>query len=56
MTGLKKSPGSDTAAGGAAYEDGLADADVQQETRSGDSAILHQAELRGGTLTSQNRR
>jgi SRSO17 transposase len=48
---LKKSPGPDVAAGGAAHEGGLADADVQQEIRSGDSALPHEAKLCGGTLT-----
>jgi hypothetical protein len=51
---LKKSPGPDAAAGGAADEGGLADADVQQEIRPGDSAVLHQAELRGVTIAPQN--
>lgn len=51
---LKKSPGLDAATSGAAHEGGLADAGIQQEIRSGDSAILHEAELCGVPLTSQN--
>jgi len=51
---LKKSPDLDAAPSGDAHEGRTADAGIQQEVRSGDPAILHEAELRGVPLTSQN--